>query len=59
MVVSDLPHEGEGSPDGLSIDNIIGGLASAQTFERLNQIDRVRALGVWRSHCVAPACSMW
>lgn len=41
-----LPYEGEGSPDGLSIDNIGGEVASVKAFERLNQIDRVGTLGV-------------
>lgn len=46
MAVSDLPNEGEGSTDDLPIDKISGGLASAKTSKRLNQIDRVRALRV-------------
>jgi GTPase SAR1 family protein len=46
MGASDLPHEGEGSTDDLHADYISGGFASRKISESLNQIDRVRALGV-------------
>ncbi|KAJ5367956.1 Dynamin [Penicillium cataractarum] len=46
MGLSTLPHEGKDNSDDLPIDKISRGLSSLKTSHRLNQIDRVRALGV-------------